>query len=52
MAPHGSLSSTKKIYGIKDDDDDGEINWVDKEPEDVPDPAENEETEQYALVVR
>ncbi|KAK2028432.1 ATPase [Colletotrichum zoysiae] len=51
FAPFGSIASTKNIYKSPKDND-GNWTWVDKYPEDVEEAAENEETEQYAVVVR
>ncbi|KAI3553712.1 ATPase [Colletotrichum abscissum] len=51
LAPFGSIASTKNIYKSAKDSD-GNWTWVDKYPEDVQEAAENEETEQYAVVVR
>ncbi|KZL82575.1 aaa family protein [Colletotrichum incanum] len=51
LAPLGSIALTKNIYKSPKDSD-GNWTWVDKYPEDVEDAAENEETEQYAVVVR
>ncbi|KAK1977683.1 ATPase [Colletotrichum cereale] len=51
FAPFGSIGSTKNIYKSPKDDD-GNWTWVEKYPEDVEEAAENEETEQYAVVVR
>ena len=49
--PAGSMSDVKNIYKSAKDDD-GEWTWVDKYPEDAEEAAENEETEQYAVVVK
>ncbi|KAK1573298.1 ATPase [Colletotrichum navitas] len=51
FAPFGSIASTKNIYKSPKDSD-GNWTWVEKYPEDVEEAAENEETEQYAVVVR
>ncbi|TKW56190.1 ATP-dependent zinc metalloprotease FtsH [Colletotrichum tanaceti] len=51
LAPFGSIASPKNIYKSPKDSD-GNWTWVDKYPEDVEDAAENEETAQYAVVVR
>ncbi|KAL3299600.1 P-loop containing nucleoside triphosphate hydrolase protein [Colletotrichum asianum] len=51
LAPTGSISSTKNIYASPKDSD-GNWTWVDKYPEDVHEAAENEDTAQYAVVVR
>ncbi|WYZ36905.1 hypothetical protein EsH8_II_000411 [Colletotrichum jinshuiense] len=51
LAPFGSISTTKNIYKSPQDSD-GNWTWVEKYPEDVEEAAENEETEQYAVVVR
>ncbi|KAF9878751.1 ATPase [Colletotrichum karsti] len=51
LAPTGSISSTKNIYATPKDSD-GNWTWVDKYPEDVHEAAENEETAQYAVLVR
>ncbi|KAF2731740.1 P-loop containing nucleoside triphosphate hydrolase protein [Polyplosphaeria fusca] len=51
FAPEGSLTSSKSIYaGSKDKDK--KITWLDHEPEDVVEAAENEETAQHALITR
>ncbi|KAI6350849.1 hypothetical protein MCOR25_010339 [Pyricularia grisea] len=51
LAPRGSLATPKNIYrSLKDSD--GNWTWVDKYPKDVPEPAENDETAQYAVLVR
>ncbi|KAL0941416.1 AAA ATPase family protein [Colletotrichum truncatum] len=51
LAPVGSISSTKNIYQTPKDSD-GNWTWVDEYPEDVHEAAENEETAQYAVLVR
>ncbi|EFQ31520.1 ATPase [Colletotrichum graminicola] len=51
FAPFGSIASTKNIYKSPKDSD-GNWTWIEKYPEDVEEAAENEETEQYAVVVR
>ncbi|OLN92259.1 ATP-dependent zinc metalloprotease FtsH 2 [Colletotrichum chlorophyti] len=51
LAPVGSISTTKNIYRSATDND-GNWTWVDEYPKDVKEAAENEETEQYAVVVR
>jgi hypothetical protein len=51
MAPVGSISTVKNIYRSPKDSD-GNWTWVDEYPEDVKEAAENEETEQYAVLVR
>ncbi|KAF2122424.1 P-loop containing nucleoside triphosphate hydrolase protein [Lophiotrema nucula] len=51
LAPEGSLSSFKPLYqGPKDKDK--KWTWLDKEPADVVEAAENEETAQHALITR
>lgn len=50
LAPEGSLSSSKNLY--QDRDKDGRKRWVDTEPSDAVEAAENEETAQYALITR
>lgn len=47
----GSLSDVKNIYRSPKDKD-GVWTWVNKYPEDVEEAAENEETAQYAVLVR
>jgi hypothetical protein len=50
-APEGTLSSTKSLYqGAKDGND--KWTWLDKEPENVPEAAENDETAQHAFITR
>ncbi|KAH7095124.1 P-loop containing nucleoside triphosphate hydrolase protein [Paraphoma chrysanthemicola] len=50
-AAEGSLSSTKSLYqGPKDSNK--KWTWLDKEPENVADAAENEETAQHAFITR
>ncbi|KAF6817782.1 AAA ATPase family protein [Colletotrichum sojae] len=51
LEPVGSISETKNIYSTPKDSD-GNWTWVDEYPEDVHEAAENEETEQYAVLVR
>jgi hypothetical protein len=49
--PEGSLAAFRSLYqGPKDFD--YNWTWLDKEPENVPEAAENEETAQYALITR
>lgn len=50
-APVGSLSEIKNIYKSSKDRD-GNWTWVDKYPEDTPEPAENAVTDTYAVLVR
>jgi hypothetical protein len=51
LAPDGSLPSYKPLYqGPKDANQ--KFQWLDKEPEDVAEAAENEETAQHALITR
>jgi hypothetical protein len=51
FAPEGSLSSTKSLYqGPRDSNK--KWTWLDKEPENVPEAAENEETAQHAFITR
>jgi hypothetical protein len=51
FVPEGFLTSSKSIYaGPKDDEK--KITWLDHEPEDVVEAAENEETAQHALITR
>lgn len=51
LAPEGSLSSFKSLFqGPKDNDK--KWTWLDKEPEDVVEAAENEETAQHAIITR
>ncbi|KAH7085473.1 P-loop containing nucleoside triphosphate hydrolase protein [Paraphoma chrysanthemicola] len=51
LAPEGTLSSTKSLYqGPKDSNK--KWTWLDKEPENVADAAENEETAQHAFITR
>lgn len=50
-APEGSLSSTKSLYqGPRDSN--RKWTWLDKEPADVAEAAENEETAQHAFITR
>lgn len=51
IAPTGSLSTVKNIYRSPKDAD-GNWTWVDEYPVDAKEAAENEETEQYAVLVR
>ncbi len=46
----GATSESKDIYGKKGED--GEYDWVDKYPEDIPEAAENDETAKFAVIVR
>ena len=48
---HGSIPSTKDIYGQKADAK-GKYNWVKEYPKDVPGPSEDAETAKYAIIVR
>jgi len=51
FAPEGSLASFKNFYqGPRDKNK--QWSWTEQEPEDVADPAENEETAQHALITR
>ena len=50
--PVGSLKSVKQIYGIKEENAEGRYTWVDKQPEEVQEAAENEETARHAFVIR
>lgn len=49
--PVGSVSSVKNIYKTPKDKD-GQTNWTDKYPVDAEEPAENDETETFAVLVR
>lgn len=49
--PVGSVSEVKNIYKSSKDKD-GNWTWVDKYPEDTPEPAENAVTDTYAVLVR
>ena len=51
LAPVGSLGTAKNIYAGEEDDQ-GRYTWLDKEPEDIEEAAENAITAQHALVVR
>ncbi|CAN9092265.1 unnamed protein product [Alternaria sp. RS040] len=51
FAPEGSLTSFKNLYQGPPDKN-RKWSWTEKEPEDVADPAENEETAQHALITR
>lgn len=50
-APEGTLSSTKSLYQGPQDSN-KKWTWLDKEPEHVPEAAENEETAQHAFITR
>jgi len=50
-APEGTLSSTKSLYQGPQDSN-KKWTWLDKEPEDVAEAAENEETAQHAFITR
>ena len=50
-APEGSLISSVSVYRGPADDS-GVWTWLDKEPENVPEAAENEDTAQYAIITR
>ncbi|KAF2174881.1 P-loop containing nucleoside triphosphate hydrolase protein [Zopfia rhizophila CBS 207.26] len=51
FAPEGSLTSFTSLYqGPKDNEN--KFTWLDKEPSDVVEAAENEETAQHALITR
>ncbi|KAF1946648.1 P-loop containing nucleoside triphosphate hydrolase protein [Clathrospora elynae] len=51
LAPEGSLVSFKSLYQSPRDSN-SKWTWLDKEPQDVADAAENEETAQHALITR
>ncbi|CAO2656235.1 Nn.00g050380.m01.CDS01 [Neocucurbitaria sp. VM-36] len=51
LAPEGSLTSFKSLYQGPQDSN-KKWTWLDKEPKDVADAAENEETAQHALITR
>ncbi|KAF1843837.1 P-loop containing nucleoside triphosphate hydrolase protein [Cucurbitaria berberidis CBS 394.84] len=51
LAPEGSLASFKNLYQGPHDSN-AKWTWLDKEPEDVAEAAENEETAQHALITR
>jgi len=48
---YGLSNTVKHLYKTKKDED-GESTWTDKYPEDVEEPAENEETRAHAIIVR
>jgi hypothetical protein len=50
-APTGTITASTDIYQGPEDDQ-GRATWIDKMPDDVAEAAENEETAQYAVVVR
>ncbi|RAR04715.1 P-loop containing nucleoside triphosphate hydrolase protein [Stemphylium lycopersici] len=51
LAPDGSLASLKSLYqGPKDSNE--KWTWLEKEPEDVAEAAENEQTAQHAIITR
>jgi hypothetical protein len=51
LAPEGTLCSTKNLYqGPLDGNK--KFTWLDQEPKDVAEAAENEETAQYAFITR
>lgn len=50
LAPEGSLSSFRPLYGTKGSDK--KWTWKDTEPKDVAEAAETEETAQHALITR
>lgn len=51
LAPEGTLCSTKNLYqGPLDRNK--KLTWLDKEPSDVAEAAENEETAQHAFITR
>jgi hypothetical protein len=51
LAKEGSLTSYQTLYqGPKDNDE--KWTWLDKEPADVPEAAENDETAQHAIITR
>lgn len=51
LAPEGSLASFQPLYaGPKDNEN--KFTWLDKEPEDVADAAENDKTAQHAIITR
>jgi hypothetical protein len=51
LAKEGSLTSYQTLYqGLKDNDE--KWTWLDKEPADVPEAAENDETAQHAIITR
>jgi len=51
IAVPGSISSIKNLFQLSKDSD-GENKWVDKPPENVPEPGENQETAKFAVIVR
>jgi hypothetical protein len=51
FAQEGTLASLKNLYQGPSDKN-NKWSWTEKEPEDVADPAENEETAQHALITR
>ncbi|KAF1837936.1 P-loop containing nucleoside triphosphate hydrolase protein [Decorospora gaudefroyi] len=51
LAPEGSLTSFKNLYQGPQDSN-KKWTWLEKEPKDVADAAENEETAQHALITR
>jgi hypothetical protein len=51
LAPEGTLCSTRKLYQGPPDSN-KKSTWLDKEPKDVADAAENEETAQHAFITR
>ncbi|KAJ4365728.1 hypothetical protein N0V83_008348 [Neocucurbitaria cava] len=51
LAPEGSLASFKSLYQGPQDSN-KKWTWLDKEPADVAEAAENEETAQHALITR
>src|SRR4051812_41412367 len=51
LAPEGTLCSTKNLYQGPVDSNQ-KSTWLDKEPADVAEAAENEETAQHAFITR
>jgi hypothetical protein len=51
LAPEGTLCSTKNLYQGPVDNR-RKFTWLDKEPQDVADAAENEKTAQHAFITR
>jgi hypothetical protein len=51
LAPEGTLCSSKNLYQGPTDSNE-KFTWLDKEPSDVAEAAENEETAQHAFITR
>ncbi|RYP55459.1 hypothetical protein DL770_010908 [Monosporascus sp. CRB-9-2] len=51
FAPPGTLCTVRNLYRTKPDED-GRTSWTTEMPDDVTEPPENQESAQYAIIVR